>query len=324
MEKPHRAVRRAAAGPYVLATALCLLILAWVLRLWNADLSIPFVYAEDDMLSLAVIKGMVENGWYLRNPSIGMPTGLSFYDFAAPDTLHFLLIKGIAFATRDAVSARNLYFLLTFPLTTLCALFALRRWGIAAGPAVVASLLYAFTPYHLLRGTTHLFLSAYYLLPLAAILFLWVSQGEELLLTRTPDGRWRPTWNRKTAFGLAVCVLLGMGGVYYAFFACFFFLVAAAADVLRRQCRHGVYRAGLLILVIGGTVVANLLPAILYHRAHGKNPEAAHRTRVDAEYYGLRMTQMLLPVSLHRVRPLAVVKERYNQLAPMVNENDCV
>ena len=57
-----------------------------------------------------------------------------------------------------------------FPLTTATTIWALREMGVSRLWALVFGLLYAFQPYHFLRGTGHYFLSAYYLVPP----FIWL------------------------------------------------------------------------------------------------------------------------------------------------------
>jgi phosphoglycerol transferase len=81
-------------------------------------------------------------------------------------------------------------------------------------PALFASLLYSFLPFHFMRNQTHLILSAYYIVPLAILVILWLTT--ELIAPRT----------RKFIISVLICILLGTSGVYYPFFFCFLLLVA--------------------------------------------------------------------------------------------------
>src|ERR687887_558825 len=241
---------------YAGAVALCLVLVAYTLRLWHADLHFPFLYYGDAVWCLAWVKGMLENGWYLHNDYLAAPGAMDLHDFPVPDSLFFLMLKLLVHATRDPVVAYNLFFLLGFPLTTLTSLFALRRLRVPAGPAVVASLLYTFQPYHFLRGEGHLFLASYFLIPLAVLMVLRVYLGERL--------------NRAGA--VVVCLLLGCGGVYYAFFTCFFLAVAGAVSAALRRRLQPLGTAVVLCAVISLAVGANLVPTWLYQREHGRNP----------------------------------------------------
>ncbi|HEX5272559.1 MAG TPA: hypothetical protein VFW33_18805, partial [Gemmataceae bacterium] len=224
------------------------------------------------------------------------------------ENLIYLLIKLIGLAARDARLTMNLYYLLTFPLAALAALFVLRRLGVSYPPAFVAAVLFALLPYHFLRSECHLTLSSYFLVPFAILVAVWLYFG------RLP--------RRRTLAAVVICLLLSAGGVYYAFFSCALLATAALAAAARLRAWRPVAAGGLLVgLILGGTL-ANLAPTLLYQRAHGTNAFVAHSQRAGAEIYGLKVTQLVMPITRHRLRPLAKVKEKYNSVAPLVNEND--
>jgi phosphoglycerol transferase len=54
---------------------------------------------------------------------------------------------------------------------------------------------------------------------------------------------------------------------------------------------------------------------------NGKNPEVAMRSPIESEIYGLKIAQLLMPISGHRIPRLAIVPNYYNKAAPLVNEN---
>ena len=62
----------------------------------------------------------------------------------------------------------------TFPLAALTAFLVLRRLGVGPPGAFAASVLFALLPYHFLRGEDHLFLAAYWAVPLGCFLVLSV------------------------------------------------------------------------------------------------------------------------------------------------------
>src|SRR4051812_1451417 len=180
---------------YAVALVLCLLCLTWTFKLWRADLHVPFVYGQDGLLTAAMVKGVIDNPWYWHNDYLGAPFGSDLYDFPQADGLHFLAFKGLALVYPDWAAAVNLYYLLGFPLTALTALFVLRRFRISFAPAAVASLLFTFLPYRLIRSEGHLFLSAYYLVPLMALVVLWLYlEPERFFRTRVTGRRTFPGW----------------------------------------------------------------------------------------------------------------------------------
>jgi phosphoglycerol transferase len=233
------------------------------------------------------------------------------HDFPLADGLFFLLLRAVSFVARDYARALNYYFLLTFPLTALTAVFAFRRFGASRVPAVAGALLYAFLPCHFLRGEEHLFLASYFVVPLSAAVAL------RLFL----DGG-RKAGRLEVAAIAAVCLLSGSGGIYYAFFSCFLFLVGGAVAALRCGAWRPFRSAVVLVGLVAAGVLVNVAPNLLYKLRHGPNAEAVVRDPAQSEVFGLKLAQLLLPVPGHRVPTLARLRARYDTaLAPLVNEN---
>lgn len=316
--------RKKAVAAYVLTAALSLLLAGGFLQLWQADLDIPFGYEGDGLVTLALVKGLQENGWYLDNARVGAPAGLDMRDFPMADTLHFGFLKLLGMICSPG-AACNVYFLLTFPLTAVTALFALRRFGVSHGPAVLSSLLYALLPCHFFRGPGHLFLASYYLVPLMNLVVLRVYLGPVPFFRHdeaTGEVRWWPlSW--QTAGHVGVCLLAASAGIYYAFFGCYLLLVAAAASCLGRKRLYPLLSAGVLLAVLIAGVLGNVAPSLCSRFQRGSNPQTAHRGKGEADLFGMKMAQLLLPVTGHPVRKLMVLKDRYNRYVPPLTEAHC-
>ena len=316
------AIVKHAAG-YAVAALVSLSILIGVQRLWRADLSVPFNYMGDAVANQLLIKGLIEHGWYLHNEAIGMPGGGDFHDHPMVDSLHFAMMKFISFFTTDHVRVFNLYYILTFPLTTLCSLFVFRRYGLSYAVALAGSVLYAFLPYHFWRGEVHLLLAAYYTVPLLVLLLLWLCSGEAVFLGWDEQrGRLSLHLLSRRAFaGLAICILIACSGVYYAFFGLCLAFVAGAFSFLTYKKATSLWNALGCSAIIAGVVFAQLAPTFLYRWEFGPNPQAMQRLRSDPETYALKIVQLLLPPTGHRVALVARWKALYNAKFP-VNEND--
>lgn len=301
--------------PAVIATAVslaaCFGILVWVMQLWRADWHVPFAYSKDALLCGMLAKTVSETGWYLHNPLLGAPGVLDYYDYPFGDILHFALLWLISQFTRQFGALMNVFFILSFPLTTLAALGVLRRFTLSWPCASVGALLYTFLPYHFLRGEPHLFLSMYWVVPLAILVMAWI--GEDA----PPDAR-RP----RLAVSLAVCVALGLTGYYYAYFAAVLFLVAGVDASLRGRCAKPLGQAALLAAVVAAVCVATALPNLAYWHAHGTNVQVAQREPREADYYGLKIAQLVLPVTGHRLPAQTALKDNYNDSMLLINEND--
>jgi len=312
---------RREAGLYLGALVACLLILCWIMRLWQADLRVPFVYSADTLLTAVAIRTTVDQGWYFSNPALGAPSGLQFYDYPGADVFHFFVIKILSFFTRNFWLILNLHFLAGFALTTLTSLYVMRRAKVSAACALLGSLLYAFLPFHFMRGEAHLFLSFYAWVPVATMLALWIIDGS---LARPAPALIAHLKERKTGVLLATlfCLVLASSGLYYAFFACFFFFLAGLYSSFARHNRFPFIVACFFIGVILFGILLNVAPNLAYWSAQGKNPGAVVRNIGEVELYGLKISQLVLPMSGHRSDFLSGLKGDYNAAMPMVNEND--
>ena len=303
------------------AVVLCLLILTYVMRLWQADWRIPFAYFGDALLTGVATKGCIEQGWWFHNSFLGAPASLNYFVFPAIDNFQFLVIKVISLFTSDYALVLNIFYLLTFPLTTITSLYFFRRFKFSYSAALLGSLLYTFLPYHFFRSY-HLFLAAYYLLPLMIIVVLWLASGESLLFEKIEDRRWPrlKIKSRKSIFSLIACVAVGSCGIYYPFFSSFLLLIAGIYASLNRRTVNPLLAASLLTVFMFAVVLINLSPRIIYQRARGGSSIAV-RQAGDAELLGLKITQLLLPIGGHRITALNTLKYQYN-LGPLVTEND--
>ena len=311
-----------AAAAYAAAVWLSLLIAAVVLKLDRADLSVPFVYTGDGLWTAAWVKSLVDSRWFLHNRFLGMPGGMYLHDFPIPDNLHIGLLKLLCLFTQRFGLALNLYYLCGYPLTALTALYVLRRFIGPGLPSLVAALLYAFLPYHVMRGELHLFLASYYLVPLEIMVILWIYPDGALLLPPSPEGS-RPRLDvRKLIAAAIICVAAGSAGVYYAFFGCYLLAIAGLLAWRARGSIQPLLLAVVLVGVLAATVVVNLAPSVIYRMQHGKNPESVQRAVGEGETYGLKIAQLVLPITQHRLHAFSRVKIRYATQMPLVNEND--
>ena len=311
--------------PYLIIGLFSFFILFWVLELWNAHLKVPFVYSEDGLFYLGLIKGVIDNGWFLYNKFVGMPLCLEMHDFPITDNFHFLFMKLISFFFQNHAAVLNLYYLLTFPLTAVTSLFVFRFFKLSYGPSFLGSLLFAFLPYHFQRGEHHILLSTYYLIPLMVmVILLLFTEGTLFFKDDQENHKLRVNLRHfNSLFSIGVCILVGSAGVYYAFFSCFFLLVAGISSSMIKKRFYPFLISGILIVVISISVLVNITPSILYSCRNGKNLEVTQRSAVDAEIYGMKIAQLLLPVTGHRLPFLNKLKNDYNYAPyrPLINEN---
>ncbi|HEU0024658.1 MAG TPA: hypothetical protein VFQ12_08505, partial [Thermoleophilaceae bacterium] len=139
----------------VAAGALGLVGAVVALRLWHADLGVPFSYQGDALFYEAVVKGALDHGWVIGNPDLGAPSGLDLQDFPlfSVAVVPFLLIKTVGVLTGgDLATTINVYFLLTFSLASTSAYVLLRWLRVSRLVSLSCGLLFAIAPYHLWHG----------------------------------------------------------------------------------------------------------------------------------------------------------------------------
>jgi phosphoglycerol transferase len=292
-------------GAIVAATSA--LITAWLFKIWDIPLRLPFLYQRDGIAQVAEVKGIIENGWYQYNPRVGWPVGYDHHDFPiGSDNLHYAALKVIGWFSHDPVLVINVYYLLSFVLVALSAFYVIRYLGVSRRFAFVGALLYTFLPYHFLRGTWHLMLAAYYLVPVACLftILVWRTAPPFFRAAREDGGdeTVRFEWKRWSTLWLVVgCLAIASTDVYYAAFCIVLMLSAGLLQLITVRNWRSLASGLILTAVIGAGLVVNLSPSLLYWRDHGTNDAVVQRTVGESDFYALRPIQMLSPVPGYRI-----------------------
>jgi phosphoglycerol transferase len=284
-------------------------------RPWGWRLRVPLSYTGDGNFYAMVVKTMQLRGGYDIAPGLGAPHGQFLYDFPlGGDHLHIAVLKLLSLVMHDPYMVTDAYFAMTFVVIALSAQLVARSLGLRPLTAGMVSVLFAFAEYHFWHGASHLFLSAYYAVPLGILLVVWC------LDDRVPVGRFGDRAGSEPAAAstrrlrlLAVCgcvIVVGSADSYYAIFTVLILIGAALVDALRRGSWRAFLVPLLVIAAIGAVQVINLLPELLYRLQHGANPLVAKRGASESEFYGLHLTRLVVPPPGHRFRALAALGRR--------------
>lgn len=277
------------------------------------DLRVPLTYSSDGPLILLLIKRAMENPWIFHSSALGAPFGSYLYDYPVPDSGSLLVLKALGIASGSAGIALNLYYLLGYPINAVAAYFVLRSFGISRAFSFVGGFTFTLLPFHFLR-VIHLFYTWYF----AAPIFIWyacrVYSGNLNFLDKN-----RGLLERSVhAIGL---LALSCFGVYYAFFGILTLLTAGAARYMHTRSIKSVSAAILAVTIVTVGIAANVTPNLIDRVEHGVNAETAQRSPAEAELYGLKIDQLLLPRPDHRFMPFSRLNEEYSTTFPLVNEN---
>ena len=304
---------------YLICELICILALIWILRLWDADISVPFTYAGDALMMNTFSKGLIDNIWWTQNSFLGMPFGQDNFDFPLSNTFALLIIKIIGVLSQNSSVTLNLFYLLTFPFTAFTTLYVFRKLRISPGPSVVGSLLFTFIPYHFLRGEDHLFFSSFFLIPLIILVMIWIYEGKPVIFNFEKNKI--DLWNYYSIMSLIICGLMAIQQLYYLFFSCFLFLVVGVILSIKNKNKNYLITTLLLIGLMVTILLVTVTPVLLYQHANGPNPDAILRSPSESEEYGLKIAQLLLPIPGHRIPLFSAINSRYSSTAPLVNEN---
>jgi phosphoglycerol transferase len=202
----------------------------------------------------------------------------------------------------------NAYYILTFPLVAGCAYAALVKLRVSTIPAAIVSVVYTLLPYHLYRGEVYLFLSGYHVVPLCALVAIWVALGE--LTTR-----------RRLVIAAAIMAVTVSSGIHYALFAAWFLVVAALYAAVRHRAWSTLPAAAVLLGVFSVVALLNLAPNLNYWRQKGMT-RIVHRVSAESQY-GFRLASALMPIPDHRVPALARLRQSSSRAAsPATSEGN--
>ena len=297
--------------PLLEGAGVCLIVgiaLFLVYKLWRLHPNIPMSYAGDGMFNDMMAKSIRENGWMLHNPRIGAPFSGNLYDFPqGGENAQFAAEKLIGYVMPTWAATVNAYFLGSFFLVSLSAYFTARYLKLGSGAALVVAVLYAFLPYHEWHGAGQLTRAGYYIVPLAALVILWLidyrtrfCENGRLALS---SHRWR------FVVVVAICLVLGGSDTQNSLFAvCLLGTVAVLLAISNRDARPLALGVVFCVVVLGSLVINNA-PTILYRHSHGPNHVVAQRSILDVDTYSLSFSRLLLPTRGHRIPRLARVEE---------------
>jgi phosphoglycerol transferase len=303
---------------------LCLILATLALELWNADLTLPLDDRRNDVTAnLMVAKSAIHDGWFLVNDQLGAPFHQDLRDYPSWTVwdLHFGAIKALGLVDSNPVTALNLYFLITFPLAGIAAFLVLRRLEVSPPSAAACAVLFAFLPDHFTHGEAHIGVAAYFVVPAGAYLALAILSGWTLFARRA-NGTGPLRWASKVTLStVALCLMIALADEYYTAFT----IVLVAVFGVVRSIGQGRWRplatAGLVVLILGATFAAHLTPTIIYRAENGANPVGAGvRPPFESEIHSTNLARLVLPVSEHRVEPLAEITRRYDEHSPIGGE----
>lgn len=256
---------------------------------------VPTKYSEDAVAAAAQMKALLE-GSPFSSPRLGYPFGANWLDFPTLDDGTLIVARVLGFLTPDYGQLFNALFLTGFTAAFIAAFVVARRLGVGRPLSFVVGFAYSLASYHFARADMfgHLLLTWYWVAPVFVLIGWRVAEAE-------------PRWtSRRTRFlGFLGTALLAGFGTYYTAFGLITIVAAIAFGITSGRGMRSV-RAGVEALAaVGVGIVAQLIPLVMHRLEAGPNPAAFPRSAVEADYFGFRVIQLLLPQIDHRIPSFA-------------------
>jgi phosphoglycerol transferase len=282
------------------------LLVFFIFQLWGLNLRIPVIYSGDALSTLSALRNMRFGNWYWSTDKLGAPFGQDLHDIAAvADNLHLIILWIGIKIFRNEFLVFNAYFFGSYLLTTITGYIGSRMLRVQRAPALLIGITFSFLPYHYLQGPNHLFLAAYWAIP------LWVA----FLIRELMDDSISPFTNQSFNFKslrnwatktstitlVIIAIIATTTGLYYGFF---FIVLTSFIVVIRRvgQTTKFQWVPAASALGIGVFSLAiQYFPVWNYQRINGSNLSIVQRTIAEVEFYSLKLSNLLLPVAGHRL-----------------------
>jgi hypothetical protein len=284
--------------PPIVAAAIALIAALYYYRPWVFHLDVPFDASGDALQKLQLVLAASRHGWFLENPSIGLPGVGEHVDFPRYDSLNYIAIKLWAWLLPTPIAAANVYYLLGFPVTAATAAWVLSRFDVSSAWAVVGGVAYAWLPYHPLQGFGHFTNAFYGFVPLGT----WLAWD---IWQPSAGPRSRRWW----AAAVAIPALVQAQNNYYGFFLALIVVTIGGVVVARRRlvgCRDGILASGVVLGVLLLAFAAEQLPRWALEFREGKNLLGFVRTTEGPTTYALSIINLLSPSPNH---PLSAFRD---------------
>ena len=256
---------------------------------------VPTNYAEDALASAAQMKALLEGNPYASS-RLGYPFGANWMDFPTLDNGTLFIAKVLGFFAPDYGQLFNALFLTGFTAAFIAAFVVSRRLGLGRPLSFLVGFAYSLASYHFARADMfgHLFLTWY-----------WVAPVFVLIGWRIADGATRATSRSARVLAFVGTATLAGFGTYYTAFGLITIVAAVAFAVTAGRGLPAV-RAGvesIAAVVLG--IAVQMVPLLQHRLSAGGNPVAFPRSAVEADYFGFRVIQLLLPQIDHRIPSFA-------------------
>lgn len=312
---------------YGIAFIVLTIILFFTMDIYNLNLRSPFEYSGDVVGVFSEIKNLTFGNSLYYNPNLAAPFGSNQALTMKGYLMHYVFIHLLSFFTKDAGLILNIFYIGTFFLILTTSYISFRCLKINSFIAAFMSVVYSCLPYHFFRYEQHIYLGAYYTVPLVCVSLFWLWNDDlqkkeyinikKISIKQTLNS----VCSKKMLISLVFMFVMGITDFYYsAFLMILLVFVSICVAINKKQIRQ-LFFGFLHLVVLFLAVGVCLLPLVVNYINYGNyDSHFSNRTVGEFIYYSLNITQLLLPIQNHRIDFLSKLRQNYDSLF-LVTEN---
>lgn len=280
---------------YAAAFAASVLFVWWLGSLWRVPLRVPVYFSADTLLHWMFVQPLLEGEFPWHITRLGAPFFHNAYLFPQQSNIDYGLAAALGAAAGSVGAGLNLGWAVKTGVAAVLAAWSFRNLRVSPAVSLAAGILYSLLPYTFVRNVWHYNLSLYFV-PVMASMALLALQGRFGAM---------PRGVRRTYY--VMCFMVGLNGVYTAYFSCVLFTIVVLMALLARQWKRAAAPA-LGVALVSVAALASMAPAIAAFR---ENPVSAAIYGSDREQqtqvpiYSLKLCDLVLPTSFHPIPALA-------------------
>lgn len=307
--------KRKKIGYYIFLNIIIIGGLIIVLQLWNSNiLKYPLGYSGDATQVYYFYNTYIQDGVFSGNSRAGIPYISDALDFSTGEFISIFTQSLIMKLAPNFVAGVNIMFLLGFILAGNITFYVLSRMDYSYNVSLVGAVVYAFLPYHFFRGIVHFMYGFYWFVPLLIYYVIYY-------LTADEENGWGGD-KKLSDYVMHIIMIIAAAshGIYFTFFSMFFVTVALVIKVIFQRKKSKIW---IDFIAIFSIYLLSCVPIVLSRIRYGANPSVASRLGMESELYSLKVAQLLMPITGHRISLLNEWRNYYNSY-PLTNENHTV
>ena len=301
---------------YLFLNLVVLLGLVLILKLYDTNIfRYPLQYRGDAIQTIYGNRLLADTWLFGFSDRVSYPYYAYMSDF--PNSgLYINTVRACVFGLINSEAfAINLVYIMGYFLAASTAYWSFCKLEINKLVAGTVAVLYTFLPFHFMRGISHLTIGMYWPVPIFMYFLINYLKGN----VGYKKGE-RGYLTKDTFLHIVILLVLGGHSIYYTYFSCFFICVAIVVFFVKRERWIIIKQALIDLCILLGNVALTVLVYIINVSRYGANDNVAVRRAAEIENYGLKLGQLLMPVTGHRLSFLADWKNKYNSL-PLTTEN---